>query len=123
MGSDRSFGLVVAAGFVVLAFVPWLRHRELRWWPLLVAAPLAGLALARPGLLRPLNVVWTALGLALNRVTSPVMLALVFYLAIVPTGLLMRAFGRDPLRRARDPGATSYWRPREPVQSSMTRQF
>jgi hypothetical protein len=123
MGSERSFGLVVAAGFLLITFGPWLRHREPRWWGLLVAVPLATLALARPQVLRPLNVAWTKLGLMLNRVTSPVILALVFYLAVVPTGLLMRAFRHDPLRRKRNPGASSYWLPRPSGDSSMNRQF
>ena len=104
MGSERSFGLVVAAGFLLITLAPWLRHREPRWWGLIVAVPLAALAIARPRMLRPLNVAWTRLGLMLNRVTSPVILGLVFYLAVVPTGLLMRAVGHDPLRRKRTRG-------------------
>ena len=123
MGSERSFGLVVAAGFLLITLAPWLRHREPRWWGLIVAVPLAALAIARPRMLRPLNVAWTRLGLMLNRVTSPVILALVFYLAVVPTGLLMRAVGHDPLRRKRHPEAASYWLPRPSAESSMSRQF
>jgi hypothetical protein len=123
MGSDRSFGLIVAGGFLLVTFAPWLHHRSARWWALLVAVPLATLTIARPRLLRPLNVAWTRLGLMLNRVTSPVILALVFYLAVVPTGLLMRTFGYDPLRRQRIPGAASYWLPRSSDESSMSRQF
>jgi hypothetical protein len=123
MGSERSFGLVVAAGFLLMTIAPWLRHREPRWWALLVAVPLAVLAIVRPRTLRPLNVAWTWLGLTLNRVTSPVMLALVFYLAVMPTGLLMRAFGHDPMRRKRAPGTASYWLPRSSDKGSMSRQF
>ena len=123
MGSERSFGLVMAAGFLIVTFAPWLRHREPRWWGLLLAVPLAAVAMARPRLLRPLNAAWTKLGLLLNRVTSPVMLALVFYLAVVPTGLLMRAFGHDPMRRKRLAGASSYWLARPADKGSMSRQF
>jgi hypothetical protein len=123
MGSERSFGLVMAAGFLILTFAPALRHREPRWWGLLLAAPLAVLAIARPRWLRPLNVAWTRLGLLLNRITSPVILALVFYLAVVPTGVLMRLFGHDPMRRTRAPDAPSYWLPRSPDKGSMSRQF
>jgi hypothetical protein len=123
MGSDRAFGLIVALGFLLVTFAPRLGHRDPRWWGLLVAVPLAILAIARPRMLRPLNVAWTGLGLMLNRITSPVILALVFYLAVVPTGLLMRAFGHDPLRRQRMPGAASYWLPRPSAETSMSRQF
>lgn len=114
----------MAAAFGVVSLLP-LRHRlPPRTWALAVAVVFAGVALARPGLLRPLNVAWTQFGLLLNRVTSPVLLALVFFLGVLPTGILMRAFGRDPMRRKRNPSAVSYWIVRPPDDgSTMTRQF
>ena len=51
------------------------------------------------------------------------MLGLVYYLAVVPTGVLMRAFGYDALKRTRDPDAASYWIPRGPDRGSMKQQF
>lgn len=123
-GSDRSFGLVMAAAFSVVSLLP-LRHRlPPRTWALAVAVVFTAVALARPGLLRPLNVAWTKFGLLLNRLTTPVLLALVFFLGVLPTGALMRAFGRDPMRRKRNPSAASYWIVRPPDDgSTMTRQF
>jgi hypothetical protein len=122
-GSDRSFGLVMAAAFTVVALLP-LRHRApVRWWAVAVAVGLALLALVQPRVLAPLNAVWTRIGLLLNRVTSPILMAAVFFLGVLPTGLLMRAFGRDPMRRKRDAQAASYWIPRPPEPGSMSRQF
>jgi ABC-type uncharacterized transport system permease subunit len=42
-------------------------------------------------------------------VASYVVLALVYFLVLTPIGLAMRLLGRDPLSRAFDPGAQSYW--------------
>ena len=131
--SERSFGLVMAAAFTVFALAP-LRHRlPLRGWGLAVAGAFAVLAWIRPGLLRPLNAAWTRFGLLLNTVTSPILLGLVFFGGVLPTGALMRAFGHDPMRRKRIPGASSYWVVRTPspqsspsttsTPSTMTRQF
>ena len=41
----------------------------------------------------------------------PVFCVMLYYLAVVPTGLVMRALGKDPLRLRKDPAATSYWIP------------
>jgi hypothetical protein len=44
----------------------------------------------------------------------------------VPTGLLMRACGRDPLRLKPDPEASTYWVERDPPgpkPESMIHQF
>ncbi len=56
---------------------------------------------------------------------SPVILAVLFYGAITPLGLLSRVFGYDPLRRRIDPAAKSYWidRPQDSRKTSMKNQF
>lgn len=46
---------------------------------------------------------------------SFLLLAGVYYAILTPTGLLMRALGRDPMERTIDRSATSYWVRRQPV--------
>lgn len=126
--SDRSFGLVMAAFFTLVAFGPVLRVGLLgvRWWALALALLLMALGLLWRAPLRPLNRVWLKFALLLYRIASPVALGLLFFFAVVPTGLLMRALGKDPLRLKRDPGAASYWIEREPPgpsPDSMKNQF
>jgi len=72
------------------------------------------LALAWPRALAGLNRGWMRVGLLLNRVVSPVAIGVVYYLTLVPMGLAMRAFGKDPLRLKFDRAAISYWIAREP---------
>jgi hypothetical protein len=123
--SDRSFGFVFA-GFFALLFAIGVWRGHLRLWPLAVSAAFLLAALAFPRVLAPLNAVWAKLGELLHRVTSPIILGLIYYLAIVPVGLLMRAAGKDPLRRRFDAGASSYWILREPPgppPETMHQQF
>ena len=126
--SERSFGIVAAGFFAVLAFAPLLResHGPFRWWALAASAIALGLAFFWTAPLRPLNRLWFRLGLVLYSVASPVALALLYFLVVAPTGLLMRACGKDPLRLRRDPTASSYWISREPPgpsPESMKNQF
>ena len=46
-------------------------------------------------------------------VASYIVLAAVYFLVVTPMGLVMRLLGRDPLSRAFDPGAKSYWTARD----------
>ena len=65
-------------------------------------------------------------GELLHRIVSPIALGIVFYLAVLPTGLLLRLFGKDPLRLKIDRGAASYWIKREPpgpTAESLNNQF
>ena len=77
-------------------------------------------------MLAPLNRLWLRLGVLLNRIVNPLVMGLIFFTAILPTGLLMRAWGKDPLRLRREPKAASYWIAREssdPPSESMKQQF
>ena len=84
------------------------------------------IALVRPALLARLNRLWTMLGIILGKVVSPAVLGILFYGVLTPLGALLRLTGKDPLRLKREPGARSYWIPREPPgppPDSMTNQF
>jgi hypothetical protein len=126
MGSERSFGLVFTAVFALIGIWPWLFGGVPRLWALGLAAVFLGAGLVVPDILRPLNRLWFIFGLALNRVTNPVIMGLVFFGAFVPFGLLLRARGRDLLNLHRDPLRSSYWIeriPPAPKPGSMSKQF
>ena len=124
--SDRSFGLVIAIFLLVTAFWPLIRGEPVRWWALAVAGVFAALAVTWTAALAPLNKCWTKLGVLLYRIVSPIVLGLLFYVIVTPVALLMRVFGKDPLRLRREPDAASYWiekMPRGPAPESMKNQF
>ena len=125
-GSERAFGLVFAGVFVVVGLFPLLASAAPRWWAFGVAAALVGVALLVPRLLTLPNRLWHRLGLLLQRIAHPVVLAFVYFAVVTPTGLLLRAFGKDPLRLRFDPSAASYWivrQPPGPEPGSMANQF
>jgi len=125
-GSDRSFGIVMAAVFALLSLLNWWHNGYLWRWTGGIAVVFIGAALLCPVLLRPLNWFWLRFGLLLHRVMNPIVMALVFFGAVLPTGLIMRAWGKDLLRLERQPDATSYWierQPPGPTPESMRDQF
>jgi predicted membrane metal-binding protein len=124
--SDRSFGLVFAAVFAIIGLWPLISGDGVRLWSLIIAAIFAALALARPTLLAPLNRLWTRFGLLLNRVVSPLVMGLLFFVVITPIALIMRATGKDLLHLKFDRKAKSYWIEREPpgpAPESIKNQF
>ena len=126
--SERSFAVVFGVVFLLVAL--WLAWRG--WWaaallPTGAALALGGLARLRPEALRPLNHVWFRFGLLLHHVVSPVIMFLVFWLTVVPTALIRRAFGKaDVFPKGPDRMKDSYWArrpPGEPPSRTMTRQY
>lgn len=112
--SDRTFGLLFAAIFAVLALWPLVHGGKIRFWALALGAVFLVLALASPHALSWMNRGWMRFGLLLNRIVSPLAIGAVYFLTLVPMGLAMRAFGKKPLRLGFDPAAASYWISRDP---------
>jgi Saxitoxin biosynthesis operon protein SxtJ len=124
--SDRTFGLVFAGLFLLIALGPLRHAHPPRWWALGVAAVFALIALLKPSLLTPLNRLWIKLGVLLGKVVSPIALGVLFYGILTPLGLVIRLSGKDPLRLKLDRNAESYWivrKPPGPPPDSMTHQF
>jgi len=124
--SNRTFGLVFAAFFALIALLPLVRGHSVRRWPLPFSVLFLVAVLAAPKLLAPLNRAWTALGSLLHAVVNPLVLGILFYLVFTPFGWVLRRMGKDFLRLRPAPGATTYWIPRQPpgpTPESMSRQF
>lgn len=127
-GSDRAFGLTVGTIFLVIVLYRWV-FAQPGWIDaalVIVGGPLVLLGFVAPRVLAPLNRAWTRLGLLLFKVVNPVVLFLIFVTAVLPIGLIMRAFGKDFLLLRRNPEAASYWierRPPGPKPDGMREQF
>jgi hypothetical protein len=125
VGSNRSFGLVMAAAFGVLGAINWWHHGA-RWpWLAGIAAVFLAAALLFPASLTVLNKLWFKLGLLLHHVVNPIIMGLIFFVTVFPTGLVFRLLGKDILRLKREPDSNSYWiaRPPGPAAETMKDQF
>ncbi|BDC49132.1 hypothetical protein F183_A14480 [Bryobacterales bacterium F-183] len=116
--SDRQFGLTV--GGVLVAAGIW-RMPEIA----LPGVVLMLLGLVRPAVLHTPNRLWMRMSHAIGRVTTPVMMALLFFCVITPLGFVMRRmYGYQPLQLEFDREAKSYWSVRETdAVGDMRNQF
>ena len=106
----RRFALVtggIVAGLFGL-LLPWLLGLGLPTWPWILCGTLVAWGLIHPASLRPVYRLWMRFGLLLSRVTTPIILGLVFLIAVIPTALIMRLWGRDPMARHLDEDTPSY---------------
>ena len=120
----RSTGIVFTVVSLIIALI-FRNSPTVLGIALACAAILAGLSWRAPDLLQPLNKLWFRFGLLLHKVVNPVVMALMFAIAIIPMGLLMQ-LRRDPLRKQSAPEGESYWievGQDETQNSSMVNQF
>ena len=123
--SNRSFGLIFAGIFSVIALFPMLGKSEPRVWALIIAGLFTLFSLAAPQLLAPLNRAWNRFGQFMHKIVNPLLMGLIFVLTIIPTALILRLLGKDPMRRKLDPNTSSYWIERDtPItKESFDNQF
>ena len=125
--SNRSFGNTFAGVFALVALWPVIfGDGAVRSWAAVLAAGFALVAWWHPALLAPWNRAWLRLGLALGRFVSPIAMGIVFYLTVLPVGLLLKVLRKDPLRLRLQRDAASYWierKPPGPDPKAMDQQF
>lgn len=119
----RRFAFTLAAAFAALAGLVWWRG-EPRVAIALVAtgAALAVAGVTVPRQLGPVQRVWMGLAQAISRLTTPIILGIVYYGVITPMGVLRRTIGRSPLRRSKT--VSTCWVGRKDApRSDLERQF
>jgi hypothetical protein len=106
----REFGLVTGTVVVVVfgLFFPWVLERNWPVWPWIIATPLWIVALVQPSWLRAIYRGWMRFGLLASRVTTPLLLGIVFFFIISPMAMVRRLRGEDPMQRTLDSNRDSY---------------
>ena len=107
--SDRAFGLMFAAVFVIIFAIAHFFFSVRLTWTISVAGAFIGTALIVPWLLMPLNRLWEKFAFRLGFVSNHLLLGAFFFLFVFPTGLLLRIFGSDPMQRKYDLKSDTYW--------------
>jgi hypothetical protein len=112
--TNRKFGLFFAALFSMLAFYSYFQtFIEIALLASILTILFTATAIKAPHLLSPLNHFWYELGLLLGKITSPIVLGIIFFLLITPISIISRLFGRDELKMKKK-AVDSYWIYRNP---------
>lgn len=82
-------------------------------------------AFFQPDALTPLNKAWMKLAKIMFHVVNPVIMFLLFCVAFIPAGFIMKLVGYDPMKRKFDKDAKTYWVTKEKteIENPMKYQF
>ena len=121
--SEKSFGVVFSIVFLIVALYPLINSESLRIWALVVSTIFFLLAFLAPQVLVLPNKLWFKFGLLLGSIIAPIVMAMVYFITVLPTGIIMRFLGKDLLKQKLDNNAKSYWIERSEPMGSMKNQF
>ena len=122
VGSNKSFGIVFCIFFLIISLYPLINDQGIRIWSLILSSIFFILGIQNSRLLTPLNILWFKFGMLLGRFVSPIVMGLVFFLVVTPTGIIMRIFKKDLLKLKKNNSKT-YWINRSESKSDMKNQF
>ncbi len=120
--SNKSFGLVFFIVFLIISLYPLINGQSFRLWSLIISLIFLVLGLLNSKFLAPLNKVWFKFGLFLGKIISPIVMGIIFFLVVTPTGLIMRILGKDLLNLKYNKNK-SYWIEKTGPKSKMNNQF
>ena len=122
-GSEKSFGIVFSVVFLIVSFYPLTNSESIRLWAIIVSIIFLFLAFSAPKILIIPNKLWFKFGMLIGSIMAPIVMALVYFFTVLPTGLIMRLLGKDLLKQKLNKDAKSYWIERSQPMGSMKNQF
>ena len=122
VGSNKSFGIVFFVVFLIIGLYPLINEDNVRIWSIIISIIFLILGLINSQILTPLNILWFKFGMLLGKFVSPIVMGLVFFLVVTPTGLIMKLFNKDLLKLRKNKNR-SYWIKRSETKSEMKNQF
>ena len=123
ISSNRSFGLLFFIVFLIVALWPLKYEEDIRLWSLALSIIFFILGILNSKLLTPLNKLWFKFGIFLGSIVSPIIMGVVYFIVVTPTGVFMRLLGKDLLKTNKIKNASTYWIKRDKQHSTMKKQF
>ena len=122
INSNKSFGIVFFVVFLIIAIYPLTYNGDVRLWSVIISIIFLVLGILNSKILTPLNKLWFKLGIFLGKIISPIIMGIIFFLVVTPTGLIMRLLGKDLLNLKFNKNK-SYWIEKKGPKSKMKNQF
>ena len=121
----RQFGLLVGAVFTVIGFWPLVfRGEPFRLWAISLGTILIVFGAILPQVLAPIHKGWMWVGHILGWINTRILLSIVFYGIVTPTGLIFRLLGKNSMRQTFAESSTTYRVVRSPrPRSHMKYQY
>ena len=119
--SNITFGILFLIFFLIIGLYPLKSGGVIRIWSIVLSLVFLIITIIRPNLFTFSNKLWIKFGILFGKIISPIVMGLVFFVVVMPIGILVKILNKDVMGLKR--GATSYWINRKDKIQSMKKQF
>ena len=120
--SNRNFGIIFSIVFLIISLWPLLSQNEIRIWSLVISVIFFSLGIINSKLLLPLNKIWFKFGIFLGNFIAPIVMGIIYFMVVTPTGLIMKMLGKDLLNLKKN-NKNSYWIEKDNSNNNLKNQF
>ena len=120
--SNKSFGIVFFIVFLIISLYPLVNQENIRIWSLIISGIFLVLGSINSKLLLPLNKIWFKIGIFLGNLIAPIVMGIVYFMVVTPTGLIMRLLGKDLLNLKKN-NKDTYWIDKDNSNNDLKNQF
>ena len=120
--SNRNFGYVFGIVFLLISLWPLLKQNDIRIWSLIISIIFFVLGFFNSNILLPLNKLWFKFGIFLGNFIAPIVMGIIFFLVVTPTGLIMKLLRKDLLKLKKN-NSDTYWIKKDNSNNSLKNQF
>jgi hypothetical protein len=125
--NNITFGILFFIFFLIIGLYPAIagERTDIKVWSIFLSLLFLIITIIKPNLFTFPNRLWIQFGILLGKIISPIIMFLVFFLIVTPTGNLIRIFGKDAMRlkKTSNNNVNSYWINRVDKFQSMREQF
>tara|TARA_S200000501_G_C20608342_1_gene649107 strand:- start:114 stop:515 length:402 start_codon:yes stop_codon:yes gene_type:complete len=122
IGSEKSFGYFFSVLFLIIAIYPLINDSEIRIWSIICSLAFFFTALLFPSLLILPNRLWAKFGILIGKIFSPLIMAVVYLLGVLPIAIFLKLFKKDVLNTKYHREANTYWIQKDKTEP-MRNQF
>ncbi|MFC1513539.1 SxtJ family membrane protein [candidate division KSB1 bacterium] len=121
----RNFCILFGVIFIIICIYLFLKGTKDAHHLYLVSVFFFVIGFTKPKFILPLYKIWMRFALIIGHIVSTIIITLLFYLVLTPTGIILRLTGKDFLNSTFDRKLSSYWtkRSEKDMINSAEKQF
>ena len=124
ISSEKSFGIVFSVFFLILTIYCLIKDISTYYIFISISILFLIIAFTKPKILKIPNFLWYKLSIALSKISSPIIMLLIYGVSILPIGIILKIIGKKSDIKKIDYKSKSYWIKRSGKEnSSMIDQF
>jgi len=121
--SNRNFAIIFCIFFILITFFLYFKYSSLNIFTISIALFFLFFAFIYPKIFYYPNLIWFYFGIVLGNIISPIIMFIIFYSLIIPTGIFLKIIKKDILNLKIYKNKKTYWNNRAEIKINMKNQF